>query len=586
MRLSMNRQRILAITSFVPILLAVVAMTSLVLQNGFYLSHEMQATTSTLIRLVLYGFVIQGLVKVSLLSQPMEYIKKHWLEAVVLLLVLVHVLIPRSLNGLIRLFPWHPTTETIAGVYLGVTQLFVVLTLLPTALRLTKRFIWLNIQPPVLILISFLFLVTAGTGLLLLPKATASGSISLINALFTAVSAVCVTGLIVVDTQTYFSSTGHFILMILIQVGGLGIMTLTTFFAYIMGGGARLKEYSAIQDLVGEDNLGKIRDTIVKICLFTFLIEAIGALLLFRFTTGIAFPSRPEKLFFAIFHSISAFCNAGFALRSKNLEGSPFGNNAGILSTIMILIVLGGLGFPVLLNLWNKAAFWRKGGLRTLTLNSKIVLIMTLILIVAGSIGIYLVEFHHSFETMVWKDRVLSSLFQSITTRTAGFNSVDIGKLTSPTLFFMVLLMWIGASPGSTGGGVKTTTVALSILNIHAIASGRNKVELFRKRVSEASITKAFCTFILSFFFMGMATFLLLLTEHIPLESILFEVVSALSTVGLTVGITHNLSTAGKLIIASTMFVGRVGLLAIVIAMTKKREDVAYEYTPENVLVT
>jgi len=253
----------------------------------------------------------------------------------------------------------------------------------------------------------------------------------------------------------------------------------------------------------------------------------------------------------------------------------------------MILIVIGGLGFPVLSNIGTKivATVITRTRCR-LSLHSKVVLLTSVVLLVGGSVGFFLLEQNGTLRNLSFTEKMLASVFHSVSSRTAGFNILETGSCAVPTLFLLMLLMWVGASPGSTGGGVKTTTAALTILKIHAIASGRQKVEIFGKRVPEIAITKAFTTVLLSFFFVAGALSCLLLTENVPFEQLLFEVVSALSTVGLSTGITPDLTMAGKLMITMCMIAGRVGLLAIVIAVTPRRLEGRFGYTEENVLIT
>lgn len=581
------RERILYWLKFFPLFLAVLALSSLVTQFGFYPTVGIRRLARYANFFVLYGFVLQGLLKLILSRHPAAFAKSRWAELSILSLIFLHLLLPAPIARLLSWFSPHLTPEAITGIYLVLTQFFVLLALLPTTLSYSKRLMALNIQPSALILLSFLFLISCGTLLLLLPRATVSGSISLIDSLFTATSAVCVTGLIVVDTATFFTPVGQAILMFLIQVGGLGIMTLTTFFAYVMGSGSRLKEYSTMQSLLGEENLGRIRQTVLHICMVTFLLEAAGAFALYGALDTSLFESKSKHIFFSVFHSISAFCNAGFTLTTENLAAGPFRLNAGMLGTIMPLIVLGGLGFPVLSNIGQSVFAWKTGKVKKgLSLHSVIVLVVSLILILSGTAAILLLENGRLLNRLSVSEKLLTSLFHSISARTAGFNTVDTASFSTAALFFLIMLMWIGASPGSTGGGVKTTTFALSVLNIVAIASGRNRVELLRKRVSDIAIIRAFSTIFLSFFYIAIALFLLLLTEEAGLESILFEVVSALSTVGLSTGITGKLTVVGKIIIIVTMFVGRVGLLAVVVALTRSRVEGKYEYTSENVLVT
>lgn len=585
--LSRHRKVLLRAINVSLLVLALLAVTSLVADYGFYLSLELKELGRAVNIIVLYGFVAQGVLKLVIAQNRIAYARSRWVELAILFVILLHLFFPGQIAAFLLTINPLLAPEAIARIYIILTQFFVVLALIPPALRASKRLMTLNIQPSMLIFLSFLFLIVCGTLLLLLPKATVSGSFRFVDALFTATSAVCVTGLIVVDTATHFTPLGHTILMLLIQIGGFGIMTLTTFFAFVIGGGSRLKEYSTMQVLIGEENLGKIRQTILWIALVTFAFEAVGSFLLFEALQGEMFASDGKRLFFSVFHSISAFCNAGFTLTSENLANPFLRLNSGVLGTVMVLIILGGLGFPVLSNLGSFVIPRRRTSpQRRVSVHSKLVLLMSLILILVGALGIFFLENSSSMNRLPFEQRILASLFHSVSARTAGFNTLNVGAFAVPTLFLIAVLMWVGASPGSTGGGVKTTTVALALLNIHAIASGKNKIEVFRKRISEVSIVRAFSTVLLSFFFLAIALFCLLLSEKAPFERLLFEVVSAVGTVGYSTGITPYLSTVGKIVIVVSMFVGRVGLLAVAIALTRRRVEGRYEYTEENVLVT
>lgn len=334
-----------------------------------------------------------------------------------------------------------------------------------------------------------------------------------------------------------------------------------------------------MQMLVGEENLGRIRRTVITIALTTLTLEAVGGFFLYEFSDSIV--DSDDRIFFSIFHAVSGFCNAGFTLTTDNFALEGIRGNAGFLTTIMALIVLGGIGFPVLSNVWSVATS-RANPRPRLSLHTKIVVFMTAILILAGTAAFLILD----LGTGPDNSSFLDALFLSISARTAGFNTIDTAGIALPALFVLVLLMWIGASPGSTGGGVKTTTAALAFLNIRAVASGRNRIEMFGKQVPTTAVVKAFSTALLSFGFIALMLFALLLTEKRPFEDLLFEVVSAMSTVGLSTGVTSALSPTGKIVIILSMLFGRVGLLAVVIALTKKKEEGYYEYTNENVLVT
>lgn len=571
-------QRAVVLINGALFLLAIIAALSLIAEYGFYLSSELREASAVSTVLVLYGFVILGIMKFLLAPEKKLYARKRWMDIALTGVIVLHLIIPTFVEKV--LLGTNPllAPESLTRAYLALAQFFSILAFVPTALRYSRKIMAGNIQPSLLILSSFALMIVVGTGLLLLPKATVDGSISLLDALFTATSAVCVTGLIVVDTGTFFTPLGHTIILALIQIGGLGIMTLTTFFAYVLGGGARLKEYATMQNLLGEENLGRIRRTIITIAVTTFLIEALGAFLLYEFNAV-----SDDKLFFSLFHSVSAFCNAGFTLTTENLAAPGIQDHAGFLTTIMMLIVFGGIGFPVLVNLWSVVAHRRRHPSPRLTLHTKIVLVTSGILILGGSVMIGLLESDNHLKGGM---TALDIVFQSITARTAGFNTVTTADLTMPTIFILIILMWVGASPGSTGGGVKTTTAALAFLNIRAVASGRNRVEVFGKQVPTIAVVKAFSTALLSFGFIAVALLILTITERQPFEHLFFEVVSAISTVGLSLGVTPGLSATGKIVILLSMLFGRVGLLAVIIALTKRHEEGHYEFTHENVLVT
>jgi len=472
-------------------------------------------------------------------------------------------------------------------VYIVVTQVIVVAALIPSAARYSARVMDALVQPASLIAVSFLILILAGTGLILLPRATGAATISFTDALFTSVSAVCVTGLNVVDTADTFARTGHLILLFLIQCGGLGIMTLTTFFAFMAGGRGSLKQYSTMQSLLGEENIGKIRTVVLQIGLATLVIEAAGAVAIWFSLDDVPFASSRDRIFFALFHSVSAFCNAGFALPSEGLAAAPLQGNTPFLATIMILIVLGGLGFPVLLNIWRMLPGGATPRLqRRMSLHTLLVLIATGTLILAGTAGIFLIERNGWLAHLSGPDQVFTALFHSVSARTAGYNTLPVGGLAPASLLLIIGLMWIGASPGSTGGGIKTTTVVIAILAIRSIVTGRPSIEAFRHRIPDRALFQAFSTIALSVGTIVLALFVLLLLENFPFTALLFEVVSALGTVGLSTGITPQLSTAGKLVIALVIFVGRVGVLATLLAITGQRAQQRFEYTEEPVHIT
>ncbi len=441
---------------------------------------------------------------------------------------------------------------------------------------------FLHLKPAQLLVSSFFLTICLGTLLLLLPIATQSGEgTPFIDALFTATSAVCVTGLIVVDTPTYFSWFGQLVILVLIQIGGLGIMTLSASLALLLGKRISMRGKAVLQDYLDERDTEHLKEMVVSIIKMTLVFESIGALIL-AIHWHDQYQQWGKAIYYAIFHSISAFNNAGFALYTDSLY--QFRTDPVISLTIALLIILGGLGFPVIFNLWSvigrhHAPFPR------LSLHSKIVLMTTVILLIGGTVSFFFAEYAGELKGLRWPEKILVAFFQAVTPRTAGFNTLNIGALTNLSLFITIILMFIGASPASTGGGVKTNSFALLILIIRTLVRGREDVEVFRRAIPMEVIHRALVIINLSFGIINLFTILLLITETAPFLSIFFEVVSAFGTVGLSMGLTPYLTVPGKCIIAVLMFIGRTGPLTLAFAVGTREKSAKYSYPLERVMV-
>ena len=419
-------------------------------------------------------------------------------------------------------------------------------------------FFRIHTNPWQYLVLSFALLIAFGTGLLLLPIVQHEQSLAFIDALFTATSAVCVTGLVTLPTSG-FNTAGQVVILLLIQLGAIGIMTLTSSFLLTLKGNLRLKHrlsFSKLQDNYDLHDANYILKNIVKI---TFITEFIGAIAL---TVGFLVAGLPfgKALYQGIFHSISAFCNAGFSTYDTSIVGL----NPIIKYTISILIIIGGIGYFVLFELLESS---KK---RSLSLHSKIVLISTFALIVSGSLLLMLFE----QGGMSFTD----SFFQSVTTRTAGFNSVDLNQLHVSSIFILVILMFIGASPGSTGGGIKTTNFFVIILSIIAVLKGKTEVVVFKRSISYRYILKAFATTVIYFGIISIGVVLLLQDKNLHFEEAVFESVSAMGTVGLSLGITPILSVSGKTIIILLMFIGRLGPSSFAMASLVQEKNVTIKY--------
>lgn len=446
-----------------------------------------------------------------------------------------------------------------------------------------------NILSPFTLPIYFFGLgIAAGTIILHHPASLAEGGLSWIDAFFTATSATCVTGLVTVDPGTVFSRFGQTVILVLIQVGGLGIMTFTSLFFYLWRRRVSLADRIAVgQNLLHNPafNLGRF---LVRMFVWTFAIEATGALLLSLLA--------PEGFspYSAVFHAISAFCNAGFSLYADSLIG--FQDNLGVNLVIMVLIVLGGLGFTVLVELEDVSRKRLFGGIRTsLSWYTLIVLKTSFWLIIAGWVFIMLTEFIGERSPLDLSNKLLASLFQSVTCRTAGFNTLDISQLTNASLLFMMMLMFIGGSPGSAAGGIKTTTFRTLVAFSVSQFKDRRQTVIGRSAVDLATVNRALTLTVFAVIIIGMAVLVLTLTEgrdlpHAQAPSnffmdILFETISAFATVGLSTGLTPNLTDEGKIVISLLMFIGRIGPIVFLSAVQSLREQPFYAWPERNMLI-
>lgn len=433
--------------------------------------------------------------------------------------------------------------------------------------------------------------ILAGSLLLRTPWAARGEPLSYLDALFTATSAQCVTGLIVVDTGTRLSLFGQGVVLLLIQIGGLGIMTFSVYLFIYLRLGLSARGRGVLHETLLHTPIASVQDLIRNIILMTLTIEAIGALLLaLVFVPEFGFSSG---LYTAVFHSISAFCNAGFSTFPDSLV--RFQDDTLVNATVIVLIVLGGIGFLVIRELVQAAGEWKDGKKRRarLSLHSKIVLITTLILIVYGTVVIGGLEIHDGLAGMKAAEGFWTALFQSVTARTAGFNTVDLNTFRVPTLFMLIFLMFIGASPGSAGGGVKTTSLALFFAIFYSRLKGNPHTSLFHRKIPDEAITKALALVILAFILIGLAVFGLLVVQSPDLAheqqreflNYVFEAFSAFGTVGLTLGATAQLNAMGKGIIIVLMFLGRVGLLTLAFAIADRARRYPPHYAEENIMI-
>ena len=562
-------------------IVAVLAIASLIIDvGGFDLSADVTEKLDLLNWIIIAIFVTETFIKWAFQRLRLMYLRRNWpnFALISLFLVLLAVIRYASTSPQISSL-LHRVNLSVARAYIVIVQSYILGNLLLRAISTGPRVAKMNLPAAQIVVFSFLFVILAGTGLILLPAATATGKVSFVDALFTATSATCVTGLIVVDTGSYFSQFGQIVILLLIQIGGLGLMTTTAFFSLILGRGMSVKESVLMSDVLSSKTLSRISHLIISILTLTFVFEAIGVLSFCFSWSNVESFEHGSVVYYSIFHSVSAFCNAGFSLFRDSFEGfkGSFAHNM----TLISLIVIGGLGFTVIMNLFRFGIFKRE----RLSLQTKLVLVVTAALIVTGSTLVLVTEWSNSLSELPLSTKLMAAYFQSVTPRTAGFNTINIGRLTNACYFLMMILMFIGASPGSTGGGIKTSTFGIFLGSIWSMLKGRSSVEIFKRNVPRDVVNKALSVIILALMLLSVFGFVLLLTQEAHPVHILFELFSAFGTVGLSAGITPHLTVLGKIIIIITMFIGRIGPLTLALAIGQRRESVAYEYPDEAVMI-
>jgi trk system potassium uptake protein len=511
-----------------------------------------------------------------------------------LLLIVLTWYLQRNLHSITGEIATHDNEYILTKLFLYGGTFLLFLTEASHVLRFIYR---QGLNPSFLFVISFLLLITTGTLLLLLPNAT-NRAIGPVDAWFTATSAVCVTGLTVVDTAITFNHIGKLIILGLIQIGGLGIMTFAGLLGYLSAGSVSLQNQLALKNIVSTGRISSVIGFVTNIIIVTFFFEAIGALLIYNTLDDTPFPNALEKIFFSVFHSVSAFCNAGFSTYTNGLYELPVRYNYSLHMVIAVLVILGGMGFPIVFNLFNyirimtvvpvyktlKIPFTDRR-IHLLDATAKLALVATGVLLLFGFVSYLVFEQQGSLmQHPTAMGKLVTSFFGSVTPRTAGFNTVDLTALTLPTIMIYLLLMWIGASPGSTGGGIKTTVIAVAILNLKSIILGKERTEFSRVQIGADSIHRAFAIILLSLLVLGVTVLILSINEpDKPLFAIAFEAFSAFGTVGLTLGITPDLSPTSKIFLSLVMLTGRVGTLTLLYAIITPAKPIYYQYPREEI---
>ena len=587
--------RMMAVLTYMASLLLIVGV---VYEHGFPLSATDISHLKILYKAVWIIFLIDVTLHIFLeyKGTKKNFRKLAWILSWLLYLTLVPVIFHRPDEEGAILYVWD---------FLGSKLYHIPLLLLFSFLNLSNglvRLLGRRTNPSLILAVSFFVIILIGTGLLLLPRCTVEGVVlSWVDALFTSTSAVCVTGLVPVDVSATFTPMGLTVIILLIQVGGLGVMTLTSFFAMFFMGNTSLYNQLVVRDMVSSNSLGSLLSTLLYILGFTMVIEGAGMVSIWLGIHGTLGMSLEEELAFSAFHSISAFCNAGFSTLPGNL-GNPMvmtGHNSLYIS-VSLLIILGGIGFPILVNfkdivLYHLRRFWKF--VRTLkldrhkkqhlyNLNTKIVLIVTLLLLVLGTLAVAAFEWNGSFAGMSVADKWTQAFFNATCPRTAGFSSVDLASLSVQTLLVYLFLMWVGGGSQSTAGGVKVNAFAVVVLNLVAVLRGTERVEVFGRELSYDSIRRSNATVVMSLGVLFIFIFTLSILEPgVSIMALTFECVSALSTVGSSLNLTPHLCDASKLLVSLLMFIGRVGLITLMLGIVKQKKNTKYRYPSDNIII-
>lgn len=550
----------------------------LILEFGFFYPDSWIEFISIIVNIIINYLLFYEIAAFIFTSSKFwKYFKTHLVEFSIIVIVLLQKFFKDDILN-------YLAPEKAGLLFLSITQAFFLFSNFSHLIRNTKFYDVKKFSPSTIFVGSFAFIILLGSILLHLPKAITK-SIPSIDIFFTAVSATCVTGLTTINISESFTFTGQIILILLMQAGGLGIMTLASFFGIFLTGKTSVSDKLLMKDLLSEQSIGEVKYLLARIAFFSFAIEGMGAIFMYFSIPESLTSSIFDRVFLSIFHSVSAFCNAGFSLFPDGFATLEIFQSKKFLSISMILITLGGVGFPLLSQTYKKILNPRNPRIRY-SVSARIVLITSGILFLLGTISFLFIEMNNSLKGMAFFDKIFHSMFYSVTLRTAGFNSVNMSYLSESIVFFSLFFMWVGASPTSTGGGIKTTTFFIALLNIWLNFRGKKNVEFSKRTISRNSISRASATIVLSFFVIFTSLFLLTFSEENDFLDLAFEIVSAYGTVGLSRGLTENLSIFGKIVIMMVMFIGRVGVFNLALVMIKEQEVSNYEYPIEEVVVS
>lgn len=586
-----SKSRAMGVLDFLSIIAALVGVAALLFDHGFENTERNSAAIHFMFRSVIVFYYVKFFLGYLYSFSPKKYFREYRVNGILLGIILCVLIYdatsPVFVNDLLKTVLDVDNPRMFSVV---VEQVSFVILLIIEIGRASSFLPSMQMSAQKLFVLSFVVLILSGTGLLMLPKMTVEGvNLHFVDALFTATSASCVTGLSTVDIATYFTLRGQIIIMFLAQLGGLNIITFATFFLILSKKSIGIKNQALIKDSLDERNFSDSMRLLKEIFYSTFIIEGVGAVLIFfNWSNNTPFLDFYQKAYYSVFHSIMAFNNAGFSLFEGNLFNFYCRNAYVLQFVITALIFLGGIGFPVIKDVLGDFFFKKKGRInRKWALNTRIVVFTSLALIVIGTTFFMIFEWNNSLRDHTWGGKIIVSLFQAVTARTAGFQSVDFSILMNPTLILLMMLMFIGASPVSTGGGIKTTTFAVLVLSAINTIKGRERINVEHSQISNSAVLRAMTILLFSACFVILGTIVLSFTDpDKEMIGLVFEQVSAFTTTGLSTGITPDLSTGSKVTLIVSMFMGRIGLLTFGFALINKiKAEPDYKYPKARIIV-
>lgn len=568
------------------VIASIMALVTMFLYVGFDHSKDEIRVLMRLIRIAWIVFIANVVLKMVGLRGTMR--SNKCLTWILNLLVLLTAL------PLLWHSPAHPVLSAITTVLYSKVYIFSVLGVYSVVELsfVVSRIPDKRTSPALMLSSSFLLIIIIGALLLMLPKSTNGAGISIEDAFFCSTSAVCITGLTPVDLSTTFTPMGLIIIAVLVELGGLGVLTFTSFFALFFSGDSSIYSQLVLKDAIFSQNMSRLLPTMLYILGFTVVIQLAGAVGIYFTTPDVLQMDFGDRVFFSVFTSLSAFCNAGFTNLADGFSNPGLLHTAGqgIYWVTSLIVIAGAIGFPLLVNIKDAIAnlFRPRRGrpMHIFNMNSRIVVVTSALLFVVGAVGFFLLEYDNTLRGMTLWQKISQAVFNSTTPRSSGFMSVSPGAFLDVTLVMVLMLMWIGGAAQSTAGGIKVNSLAAVVLNLRAIVKGHHDVTAFNRTIARGSITRANAVVVISIFSLFVYIVIMLLLEPgLPARAVVFETVSALFTVGSSLGITANLSVAGKIVLCTAMFLGRVGIISLLGGMAKRTRQDLVRYPTGNIII-